>query len=45
MTSSFFMEFFLTDMCESVLNVLNRSPYQNTNDLIFINFEQLIVKL
>jgi len=24
------MEFFLADMCKSVLNVLNSPPYQNT---------------
>jgi len=29
----------------SELNVLNRSPYQNTQALIFINFEEMTVKL
>ena len=31
--------------CESVFNILNRSPYQNTKALIFIKFEQMTVKL
>ena len=35
------MEFFLADMCKSVLNVLNSPPYQNTKALISINFEQM----
>ena len=39
------MQFFLADVCKSVWNVLNRSPYQNKKGLRFINFEQMTVIL